>query len=429
MHRLRRKLLNLPARYWVVAGQAAVSATSFLTNIFLARLCGLELFGAYSGWQLVLLLALAVQGALISQPMQVVHGQLSRGERAAYRQVLLFLQLGFGLAVGSAVVVGADVLGYATAALPAFLLLLLTATAQDTARKLLLAEGRVRRAFLSDAVSGGGQLLVLGYWALLRQTPTLPAVLWTVGLTTLPALLLSGAGLKLGGLYRLPLRHYARLHGQQARWLLPTVLLQWTSSNALLAFAGWTGSAATLGILRLAQTVMGLFNVGLQAAENYALPRLSQSFGRRPAEFRRQRARLTRAMLLLAAGPIVALFALAEPIVGWLQAGGAEYAAVLRWCCGLYVVILLVYPLRLTVRLLHHARPYFVGYALSIAVSFGLARWLVGHYQASGVVLGWIVAQLVLGLYWGWATWRSRPSLPSLDDETEATGGLAASLS
>ncbi|OON67223.1 lipopolysaccharide biosynthesis protein [Hymenobacter sp. CRA2] len=418
---LPRKLAALPARYWVVAGQAVVSATSFLTNVFLARLCGLTVFGEYSAWQMVLLLALAVQGALISQPMQIVHGQTAAARRPAYRQALLTMQLVFSLVAALAVAGVSLAVPVATAALPAFLVCLVATCGQDTARKLLLAEGQVQVALLSDVLSGAGQLLVLLYWAVGRVAVPLPAVLWAVGLTTVPALLLSAAALRWRpGFAAGALREFAGAHGRQARWLLPTVLLQWTSANALLAFAGWAGSAATLGILRLAQTLMGIFNVGLQAAENYVLPKLSQSFARQPRLFEQQRARLTRTMLLLAAGPIVLLFVLAGPIVGWLQADALQYSNVLRWCCVLYVVILLVYPLRLTVRLLDGSRPYFVGYVLSIGVSFGLGRWLIGQWQASGVVLGWIVAQVVLGLYWGLTVWRAQRN-----NSTEP-GGLAA---
>ncbi|WBA42393.1 lipopolysaccharide biosynthesis protein [Hymenobacter canadensis] len=411
-HLLRHRLAALPARYWVVAGQAVVSATSFLTNIFLAKLCGLATFGAYSAWQLVLLLALAVQGALISQPMQLVHGATSPAQQPAYRQALLGMQLTFSTLAVAAVATATLLLPYDTSVLPAFLVCLVAACTQDTARKLLLTEGQVRWALLSDLVSAGGQLLVLLYWALQPGAPSLAAVLWVVGLTTVPALALSAR--TLGLRWQLSLRTTLELagrHGQQARWLLPTVLLQWASSNALLVFAGFAGSASMLGILRLAQTFMGVLNVGLQAVENYALPRLSQSFRSQPQLFVQQRAKLWRTMLLLAAGPIGLLFGLAEPIVGWLQAGNAPNAAVLRWCCLLYVVLLLVYPLRLTVRLLHNARPYFIGYALSIVVSFALARGLVAHWQASGVVLGWIVAQLTMGLYWALAVWRAQAQL------------------
>ncbi|SNR79645.1 MATE family efflux transporter [Hymenobacter mucosus] len=402
---LRRSWPTLPARYWVVAGQAVVSATSFLTNIFIAKLSGLATFGEYSAWQMVLLLALALQGAFVSQPMQTVYGQTAATRRPAYRQALLAMQMGFSLAAVVVVAAGALALHYGTLALPAFLVCMVVCCGQDTARKLLLADGNVQVALASDVLSAGGQLLVLAYWALHHEAATLPAVLWAVGLTTVPALLLSGWALRLTFRIRFE-RHFVAAHWLQARWLLPTVLVQWLSSNALLVFAGWTGSAAMLGVLRLAQTFMGLFNVGLQAAENYALPKLSQ-YVHQPALFAQQRARLARTMLLLAALPILALFGLAGPIIEWLQADSAQYCNVLRWCCLLYVVILLVYPLRLTVRLLPSARPYFVGYVLSVAVSFGLARWLVGTWQASGVVLGWIVAQAVLGLYWALVVWQA----------------------
>jgi O-antigen/teichoic acid export membrane protein len=303
----------------------------------------------------------------------------------------------------------------AATVLPAFVVLLAVASGQDTLRKLLLAEGKVQAALASDVLSAGGQLLVLALLALRPAPATLAEVMWAVGLTTGPALLVGGRALGAWPhLSQRSLRRFGRRHWRQARWLVPTALLQWGSANVLLVFAGWAGSPAMLGVLRLAQTAMGVFNLGLQAVENYALPRLSQSFRQTPALFIAQRAALTKKMLL-AAGPLLLLLALvAGPLVARLgPAGGSQYASLLRWCCALYAVILLVYPLRLTVRLLADSRHYFVGYLLSIAASLLSVRWLTAHYQASGVVLGWLLAQLVLGAYWALAVRRAGGATPS----------------
>ena len=404
---MRLGRFRVAPRYLVVVGQATASATTFLTNIFIARLIGLASFGEYSAWQLVLLLTLAVQGAVITQPMQVVLGALPTGRRAVYQQLLLGLQVGFSLLAVAGTLAGARWLPQATTVLPAFVVMLAAAGGQDTLRKLLLADGKVQAALLTDVVSGGGQLLVLLVLALRPAPVMLSEVVWAVGLTTVPALLLGGWALgRWPGLRGL--RPFGRRHWRQVRWLLPTALLQWGSANILLVFAGWAGSPAMLGVLRLAQTAMGVFNLGLQAVENYALPRLSQSFHHAPLLFVAQRAALTKKMLL-AATPLLALLALAAgPLVARLgPAGGAEYAGLLRWCCLLYLVILLVYPLRLTVRLLTDSRHYFGGYVLSIVASLLSVRWLTGHFQASGVVLGWLLAQLVLGGYWAWVLRRS----------------------
>lgn len=403
--------LRLAPRYWVVAGQATVSGTNFITNLFIAKLCGLATFGEYSAWQLVLLLALAVQGALITQPLQVVLGALPAPRRAAYGQLVLALQLGFSGVAVLAVVLGARWLPQAAAVLPAFVVLLATAAGQDTLRKLLLAEGKVQAALASDGLSAAGQLLVLLALALRPAPASLAQVMWAVGLTTVPALLVGAWALgvqpSLAGW-----RRFGQRHWRQARWLVPTALLQWGSGNVLLVFAGWVGSPAVLGVLRLAQTAMGVFNLGLQAVENYALPRLSQSFHHAPRQFAAQRAALTKKMLL-AAGPLLAGLALAAgPLVARFgPAGATAYADLLRWCCLLYAVILVVYPLRLTVRLLADSRHYFGGYVLSITASLLSVRWLTAHFQASGVVLGWLLAQLVLGAYWAWAVRRASTNL------------------
>ena len=104
---MRLGRFRVAPRYLVVVGQATASATTFLTNIFIARLIGLASFGEYSAWQLVLLLTLAVQGAVITQPMQVVLGALPTGRRAAYQQLLLGLQVGFSLLAVAGTLAGA----------------------------------------------------------------------------------------------------------------------------------------------------------------------------------------------------------------------------------------------------------------------------------------------------------------------------------
>ncbi|RZK59286.1 MAG: hypothetical protein EOO59_07780, partial [Hymenobacter sp.] len=258
---LRLGRLAVAPRYWVMAGQATVSATNFITNIFIAKLCGLATFGEYSAWQLVLLLALAVQGAVITQPMQVVLGTLSGRQRVAYGQLVLGLQLALGGLAVAATALGASRLPQAATVLPAFMVLLAAAGGQDTLRKLLLAEGKVQAALVGDVLSAGGQLLLLLLLALRPAPATLAEVMWAVGLTTVPALLVGGRVLgEWPVLSWSGLRRFGRRHWRQARWLVPTALLQWGSANVLLVFAGWVGSPAVLGVLRLAQTAMGIFN-------------------------------------------------------------------------------------------------------------------------------------------------------------------------
>jgi O-antigen/teichoic acid export membrane protein len=390
-------------RYWVMADQAVVSGTTFLTNLFLARLCGLAAFGAFSAWQLALLLVLTLQGALISQPLPVVYGETTPENRAAYRRTVALMQLGFsGAGVLLATLILLVGLHRPVGAVAAFGVCILAVGGLDTARKLLLTEGHVRAALLADVLSGGLQLLVLLGWSLRGTVPSVTAVLWVVGLTTVPALVVAVGALRLG-FGPAQLAWFGRRHGRQVRWLLPTAVLQWSAANGLLVFVGVAGPPAGLGILRLAQTVMGVFNVGLQAVENYALPRLSQSFRSAPTTFERQRTALGRTLLAVGAPALALLFVSAGPVVRWLQPDAASYAHVLRWCCGLYLTILLVYPLRLTVRLVGEGRPYFIGYVLSVAVSLVGARPLVAHWGASGVVMGWLLAQVVLGGYWAWA--------------------------
>ncbi|UII21330.1 lipopolysaccharide biosynthesis protein [Fulvivirga ligni] len=385
----------------VVANQMTVSGTTFLTNIMIATIAGISVFGTFSAWQISLLLVLAFQMAVIGQPMQVFIGRKDKEELKSYSASVHWLQIIFLTSAAFIFISFSLITQYFSISITlSFLAYGFFYLFQEHFRRYLIARGQLVTTFISDAISSGGQLLVLGLLWWNNITPTLEILFLTIGLTTVPAVLFIIIKERNVFKQKFYLTKYIKEHWQNARWLVPTALIQWGASNYLLAASAVIAGSTVLGVLRLAQTAMGIFNIAIQGLENYLLPYMSKLITGGTDSALDFTFRMIKKISLLTA-PILILAALmAEPILELVNTEYTQYASLLRWCCLLYIIILSSFPVKLFIRVLGDSRHYFIGYAISLAVSVLTAQWLISHWEAVGVVMGWLLSQLLINVYW-----------------------------
>jgi O-antigen/teichoic acid export membrane protein len=75
-----------------------------------------------------------------------------------------------------------------------------------------------------------------------------------------------------------------RRHWHVAKWLLPSTLMGWTAGQAFMMMTGAVLGVATVGMLRAAQTVVGVVHILLLGMDNFAPIHASQVFQRRGSE-------------------------------------------------------------------------------------------------------------------------------------------------
>ena len=385
----------------VVANQMTVSGTTFLTNIIIAAIAGISVFGAFSAWQISLMLVLAFQMAVIGQPMQVFMGRKNEEELKSYSASVHWLQIIFLIGAATIFVVSTLISEYfSNTTILSFLVYGFFYLFQEHFRRYLIAKGELITTFISDAISSGGQLIVLCILWWNDITPSLEVLFLTIGLTTVPAVIF--IIIKERNIFNqnIHLIKYIKEHWQNARWLVPTALIQWGASNYLLAASAVIAGSAVLGVLRLAQTAMGVFNIAIQGLENYFLPYISKLITGSTNSALDFTFRMIKKISLLTAPILIAIAFLAESILDMVNPEYANYATLLRWCCLLYIIILSSFPVKLFIRVLGDSRHYFIGYAISLAVSVLTAQWLISHWEAVGVVMGWLLSQLLINVYW-----------------------------
>lgn len=174
--------------FWALADQGAVSLGNFMTQIVLARNLSHSQYGVFALIFGVLLFMFTCQGGLIAYPLSLDGAAVSRPElrKIAFAAAVLtlFLAIPFCLPV-----IGAAVVLHAAAIAWAAILAMLFWQLQETFRRALMSHLRHAAAFWGDALSYGGQGILV--WVLAREGAlTLERIFLIVALTSAAAALL-----------------------------------------------------------------------------------------------------------------------------------------------------------------------------------------------------------------------------------------------
>jgi O-antigen/teichoic acid export membrane protein len=276
---------HLVKRLWVavvVADQCLVSAAGFLSTILLARFLGVEGFGRLTLLWTVVFFANSLQFAAVIQPMMSVGPKQSEIDAPGYYGAVVLQQLLMSAVAFVVIVFGVEVtaiaapewgirglgipLGVATFA----------GQAQDFLRRYLFVRYRPVAALTNDVIRYFGQVFLLFAANKLSGELTLSMALWV---TAAGAMLGTGHGVLCLEKLRFNTRvlcHTLRRHWRLSKWLIPSTAMSWCTGNVFFLMAGVVLGAATVGVLRAAQTIVGVFNILLIAIDNFAPARASE---------------------------------------------------------------------------------------------------------------------------------------------------------
>jgi O-antigen/teichoic acid export membrane protein len=258
---------------WSFADQAMSSLTNAALSIVLAKVAGAEGYGAFAVAFTVFTFLAGVSRALVNHPFLMRYPAVSdaaaqAGARSAGGLALLF---GLGAAVllaPVAVILGGASgasLGVTAALLPALLL-------QDVWRAVFIARGRARSAAANTALWTGLQFagLAVAVTAGVRDPAALLGVWGVTGLVAAAVACVQGRAVPspAGGV------GYARAHRDIAGFLVAEWLTVLGAAQLALLLVGALGSAADVGSLRAAQTLLGPLTLLVVATFGFLVPEL-----------------------------------------------------------------------------------------------------------------------------------------------------------
>jgi O-antigen/teichoic acid export membrane protein len=378
-----------------------ISATNFVTMIFLARGLSPTDFGGFTLVYSVLLFANSLQSGLITQPHNILGATRDGADYARYTTTTAVGQLILVAALALPTLAGWGValaVGWDAAPLLAALAVSIVAwQLQEFARRVLYTEGRLAAAFANDLISYGGQalaILALEQLALLTGARALAALAVTSALGAI----LGGWQLR-GGLAGPIDRTVLRENWHFGKWMAGTEIVgSWLSSQLLVYLVAAMLGAAAAGVLRAVHTVFGPMRV-LAYAFNTVLPirfaRTLAAEGKAALRGQLRSAFLVAVptlggyclLAILFAGPLLRL------LYGDRYVGQAAVLALYAVSMFISYVAMIIAAALQALRL---SRPVFTSRLYASLVTIPIGCLLILVLGIPGAVLGTILSSLVL---------------------------------
>lgn len=409
---LRQRVRQRPV-LGVLAGQAALSGSAFLTTLCLGRFGGAPELGAYALGLTLCFLASSLGDTLITTPYTFHAGQPALGRPQPWAQTALW---GMGLL---AFLLGAVMVGLSApwalalhgpdALWPALPLAVAAVLARDLLRRHQLVRHQPWALMRQDLLTASVQVAGLVALISLGRATALNALWLMAASALLPALPTLGRAALWQRTWRLRQEAWKGLNElwQYGRWLVLGGLLHVSGTQAWPWLAWHSGGAQQAGLMAACQALANLLSPVLTGLSNHDRPLFMQVGAQADRSaflsFTRQRA----VWFLL---PALLLWALAtlggEQLLSWLY--GAAFAQArwaLSWMCVATVAVALAAPLQLALLGLrvpvsnpvHHGSTLVV---LALAVWWQQGRFTLlalGQWQAAVMVLG---TGVLGGVFW-----------------------------
>ncbi len=403
-------MLSFIAKYrhtnWALADQAMVSSVNFLTGILFARYLGLEEYGRFTlAWMAVLLFSSFQQAGIIA-PMMSIGPKQKKEDMTSYYGTIFVHQLLWStgcffllwFVVWSCGFVFPE---WNTGGLALPLAVSLFAWQfQDFIRRYFFVTGQLTQAFLNDAISYLGQLLLLLFLFRIMVLNT-PMVLWLISGTSALAIIVGLYKISFASITRTMFNDISKKHWHFSKWMVASAMMQWISGNFYLVIAGTLLGPVAVGGVKAAQNIMGVTHILFQAMENFAPSQATKELSRGGIS---AMAAYLRKLTLIGTAATAAFALIAFCIPGFLLSllYGNEfgaYAFVLRWFCLIYISSFLALPLNAGLRALGKTKPLFFSVFSGGIFSLFSAYPFIYFFKLNGLMMGLLSAKVLMTIY------------------------------
>ena len=385
----------------ILMDQGVVSGVSFLLSILLVRLIGLHVFGEFA---LVLIIAqgvVAINQSIITSPYQSLYSEL---EDVKYVKMLKSMQLLIILAISVlcfVIQLVVSFVGFYTLSynvLPV-LVYLIGVILFDFNRKQFYLERRYRVVLIKYSLVmllQVASVFVAYFW--FRLT-TVNHVLWLLGSSYFVVEVLV---FFYAGFLSVPTKSLLLKHWEFGKWMLGNSVLQWFSGNFYITVGASLLGADAVGVVRIGQSIIGVWNVFIQALENYVPPLAAKIYKEKGW------GNLTTYLFslgfkgggaVLLVGVLLILF---RDFIWELFYGDSllEFTYILFWFSPILFFNFLGFPFRFALRTIHQTRVLFEAYVLSSLFGFATAHWFINMLGIHGICLGLLVTQVVMQVWY-----------------------------
>lgn len=265
--------------FWALADQGAVSLGNFMTQIILARSLSHSTYGVFALIFGILLFLFTCQSSLIGYPLSLDGAMIGKAElrKVASASALLTLLLAIPL---SSLVIGATFVLHVAAITWAVLLAMAFWQLQETFRRALMAHLRHNAAIWGDALSYGGQAVLV--WLLARDgLLTLQRIFLVVAVTSALAALLQSLQVGWSAIPLPATLAIARKYWSRGKW----ALLNGMNESGIRQILPWIlallYSPAEAASFQAVMNIVGVSHPVIFGTSNLVIPAAAEAKNRR----------------------------------------------------------------------------------------------------------------------------------------------------
>jgi O-antigen/teichoic acid export membrane protein len=395
-------LLGLTTRLSFI-DQALVSGGNFAAGILMARAFGLYEFGRFTLVWMAVEFLMSLHAVTVIQPMLYIGPKEAESDHDKYfgavaAQQAIFCLITAGLAGVTALLAGMLFAEPVVSALAAPLFAsVATYQLHNFFRRYLFVREQPVKALLVDVTRFGLQITAT-FALLFRDDPAeASAGLWIIAgactLSTIVGACNFGKRVWDGRFFRDTMAH----HWEFSKWLLPSAVMHWLTSQAYILVCGIVLGAAATGSLRAALGLTGVLNILVQALDSFAPAQASRAFHRGGrAELLEYIVRLAVLLGVLTTVTVIALNLAPGRTISLIYGKQYEEAGYLvRWLCAPTVFYIVAVILTIWAATMERTRLIFRSYLAATIFTVVAAYPLALLGGLPGIVGTWLGVEIV----------------------------------
>lgn len=403
LKKIQAQIIEKKHQLIVLFDQAMVSGVNFLVAILITRFLGLEEFGVFAtAWMLVLFFS-SIQQAIVIAPIYTLSAQ--QKDTSSFLGQALNLQLLFSVIASILSLITISIVFHfnnewyregVLFSLPITIALFLL---QDFFRRKFFVENSGSTVFLSDLITYALQpiiIITLFYLNLL----SINSFLTSISICMLLVSLIHFLRMKKQKLNQHTILVFNQFW-QFSKHLFFTSILQWFSGNYFIVFATGVLGPLAIGIIRIAQNLMGVLHILFLTLENLIpieAAKILKRKGKIPTlHFFKQMTIKTGAITGIT---LILMSAFSSIIIKTIY--GPEYLKYNYVIVGfsiIYIFIFLGTIMRFIIRTFEENRIVLENYIITGIFSLLSASYLITNYQLNGVLIGLALVQVISLIY------------------------------
>jgi len=391
-----------------VLDQVLVSGSNFLISILILRFLGINDFGVFSFYWLILTLINGAQISFVISPMFTNAPKQNKLNidffyGGVFFQQIIFTSIVFYFFILFFKFFGTYNFDYQFQSYYfQFSLTIIVTQLHQFVRRLLFSKNLYFKALISDFTTYFSLIFFLFYFDVLNLL-TLENVWWIFFYSFLLGIMINFTIILSLKFNYLSIYSTIKTNWIIGKWLLLTTITQWFSGNLWLLNAAILLGPFIFGIIRACQTLLNISNIIFQSIENFIPATTSEKFkvgGIRTMKNYLKSFTIKYLKIIILVVFVIILFS-KNLLSLFYGSEVATYYQILIYLSFIIPIQFLQYPLIYKFRTLGNTKPIFFSFLFAAFFSLISSKFIINYFDIQGLIFGLYTSQfiVVISLY------------------------------